>query len=164
MPSYCSIRFRTPPPILWSRLLVDDADIYYTACDLARCSDEHAAVLADHGRRYDVPLSGDPGSAVLTEGLTEGLDELIGPRTDRHLTLLADLRRLHLAAADASLGWELLGQGAQALKDDELLELTSRCHPQTLRQMRWANAVLKERAPQALTPLTAGVRLTRAEP
>jgi hypothetical protein len=53
---------------------------------------------------------------------------------------------------------ELLGQGAQALKDDKLLELTSRCHPQTLRQMRWANAVLKERTPQALTPSTAAVQ------
>jgi hypothetical protein len=34
-------------------------------------------------------------------------------------------------AAAASLGWELLGQGAQAIKDDALLALTSRCHPLT---------------------------------
>lgn len=40
---------------------------------------------------------------------------------------------------------------AQAVKDQELLELTQRCHPQSLRQMRWANAMLKELSPQTLT-------------
>jgi len=61
-----------------------------------------------------------------------------------------DLRRLHRLAAGVSVDWELLGQGAQAVKDDKLLDLTKRCHPQALRQMRWANAVLKELSPQAL--------------
>jgi hypothetical protein len=32
----------------------------------------------------------------------------------------------------------------------ELLNLTSRCHPEALRQMRWANAMLKELSPQVL--------------
>ena len=32
----------------------------------------------------------------------------------------------------------------------ELLGLAERCHPDTLRQMRWANAKLKESATQAL--------------
>jgi hypothetical protein len=36
-----------------------------------------------------------------------------------------------------SVDWKLLGQAAQATKDSELLALTQRCHPQTLRQMRW---------------------------
>lgn len=67
------------------------------------------------------------------------------------LLLLADLRRIHRIAAGTSLDWELLGQAAQVAKDLELLELTSRCHPQTLRQMRWANAMLKELSPPVLT-------------
>jgi hypothetical protein len=54
-------------------------------------------------------------------------------------------------AAGTSVDWELLGQVAQAAKDEELLSLTSRCHPETLRQMRWANAMLKELSPQVLT-------------
>ncbi|GAB5009948.1 hypothetical protein MAHJHV63_55300 [Mycobacterium avium subsp. hominissuis] len=53
-------------------------------------------------------------------------------------------------AAGVSLDWELLAQGAQAAKDAELLGLASRCHPVTLRQMRWANAMLKELSPQVL--------------
>jgi hypothetical protein len=35
-------------------------------------------------------------------------------------------------------------------REHELLGLASRCHPETLRQMRWANAMLKELSPQVL--------------
>jgi hypothetical protein len=64
--------------------------------------------------------------------------------------LLADLRHLHRVAAWISLDWELLAQGAQAAKDAELLALAKRCHPESLRQMRWANAMLKVLSPQVL--------------
>ena len=43
-----------------------------------------------------------------------------------------------------------LAQGAQGVRDRELLELTSRCHPDTLRQARWANAQLEQHATQVL--------------
>jgi len=46
---------------------------------------------------------------------------------------------------------ELLAHGAQAATDERLLELAQRCHPETLRQVRWANAMLKELVPQTLT-------------
>ena len=45
---------------------------------------------------------------------------------------------------------ELLAHGAQAATDERLLELAQRCHPETLRQVRWANATLNELAPQTL--------------
>jgi hypothetical protein len=76
---------------------------------------------------------------------------MLRKRPEPGLLLLADLRQLHRLAAGASVDWELLGQAAQAAKDEELLELTSRCHPETLRQMRWANAMLKQLSPQVLT-------------
>ncbi|MFD9633736.1 molybdopterin-dependent oxidoreductase [Streptomyces violascens] len=59
--------------------------------------------------------------------------------------------RLYLAASENSLHWEMLAQLAQATKDDRLLELVSACHPQTLRQIRWANTMIKTLSPQALT-------------
>jgi hypothetical protein len=68
-----------------------------------------------------------------------------------HVLLFADLRHLHRVAAGVSLDWELLGPGAQAAKDAELLALTRRCHPQSLRQMRWANAMLKVLSHQVLS-------------
>jgi hypothetical protein len=49
-----------------------------------------------------------------------------------------------------SLDWEILAQTAQAMQDRELLATAERCHPQTLRQMRWANAKLKESSAQIM--------------
>jgi hypothetical protein len=76
---------------------------------------------------------------------------MLGHRPEPAMLLLADLRRVYRMAAGVSLDWELLAQGAQAAKDQRLLELAQRCHPETLRQVRWANAMLKELAPQTLT-------------
>jgi hypothetical protein len=71
----------------------------------------------------------------------------------RGLLLLRDLRELHLAAAENSLYWEMLGQVAQARRDGELLAVVSACHPRTLRQMRWTNTMIKNLSPQLLTSL-----------
>jgi hypothetical protein len=45
---------------------------------------------------------------------------------------------------------ELRAQGAQAVRDTGLVTLSQRCHPHTLRQMKWANAMLKTLSPQVL--------------
>lgn len=66
------------------------------------------------------------------------------------MLLLADLRRLYQKASGVSLDWVLLAQGAQARRESELLALVSRCHPETLRQVRWANGTLKQLAGQTL--------------
>ena len=76
--------------------------------------------------------------------------ELLGRRTEPGLLLLADLRHLYREASGTSLDWELLAQGAQAAKNRDLLALSRRCHPQTLRQAKWANAKLKESSPQVV--------------
>lgn len=78
------------------------------------------------------------------------MSDLLRHRPEPGLALLAALCRLHRLSAGVSLDWELLTPGAQAAKDSELLNLKSRFHPETLRQMRWANAMLKELSPQVL--------------
>jgi hypothetical protein len=65
-------------------------------------------------------------------------------------SLLADLRALHLLYAQASIDWVILGQGAQAVRDAALLETVSRCHPETLRGMKWTVTRIKLAAPQVL--------------
>lgn len=37
--------------------------------------------------------------------------------------------------------------------DEDLQSLAAACHPQTLRQMRWTNTMIKELSPQILTSL-----------
>jgi hypothetical protein len=129
----------------------NDHGIHHVAVDLSRWSREHVELIAETGERYGVKLRARPRTTSVTESAQQWVSDRLGRRPEPALLLLADLRRLHRLAAGVSIDWELLAQGAQAAKDDDLLALTQRCHPQALRQMRWANAMLKELSPQALT-------------
>lgn len=126
-------------------------DIFHVARDLATWSQDHVAALARAGRDYDLDLSPEAdGDPRLLGELRQKTSELLGRRPEPGMLLLADLRHIFREASGTSLDWELLAQGAQAAKDSELLALSKRCHPQTLRQARWANATLKETSPQVL--------------
>jgi hypothetical protein len=74
---------------------------------------------------------------------------LFGRRREPGLLLLPSCAGC-MSRQPVSVDWKVLGQAAQATKDSELLALPQRCHPQTLRQMRWANAMLKTLSPQIL--------------
>jgi len=128
----------------------NDHGIYHVALDLAMWSREHVELIAKAGEQYGVRLRHKPRITAVTESAQAWISDRMGRRPETGLLLLADLRRLHRLAAGVSLDWELLAQGAQGVKDTDLLELAERCHPQALRQMRWANAMLKELSPQTL--------------
>ena len=128
-----------------------DHEIFYVARDIARWSQEHVRGLAVSGRDYGLDLDPEPpGDDSILATVRQKGDELLGRRHDPALLLLRDLRKIHRMAAGVSLDWEILAQTAQALKDTELLGLAERLHPETLRQMRWANAQLKEAAAQVM--------------
>jgi len=128
-----------------------DHEVYHVARDLARWSQQHVHGLVEVGRRYGLNLKDDPDEdSGLLSTVRGKASELVGRRPEPGLVLLADLRHLHRVAAGVSLDWELLAQGAQAAKDAELLALAQQCHPQSLRQMRWANAMLKMLSPHVL--------------
>jgi hypothetical protein len=128
-----------------------DHDIFYLGRDLARWSQEHVRELAKHGRNYGLDLDAEPaGEPGLLATFRQLGAELVGGHHDPALLLLKDLREIHRMAAGVSLDWEVLAQTAQALKDSELLTLAKTCHPQTLRQLRWANASLKANAAQIM--------------
>jgi hypothetical protein len=128
-----------------------DHEIFYVARDIARWSQEHVRELARIGTDYGVELDPDAEDdpAIIAKVRQKGA-ELLGRHHDPALLLLADLRRIHRMAAGVSLDWEILAQTAQALKDRELLGLAKDCHPETLRQMRWANAQLKAQSAQVM--------------
>jgi hypothetical protein len=128
-----------------------DHEVFHVTRDMARWSEVHVAELAAAGREFDLEL--DP-EAQRVHGLLETLQqkasELTGRQSAPGLLLLADLRHLYREASGTSLDWELLAQGAQGMKKKDLLDLAERCHPQTLRVSRWAEAKLKESSPQVL--------------
>jgi hypothetical protein len=125
-----------------------DPSIHYLALDLAAWSDGHRRQLAEQGRRYGVQVSAAPHGATAPGARIRDAN---GEGPPPALMLLDDLRALHCHAAGVSLQWEMLAQAAQATKDQQLLTAVQRCHPETLRQMRWANAMLKELSAQTLT-------------
>ncbi|MFD0539909.1 molybdopterin oxidoreductase family protein [Actinomadura luteofluorescens] len=106
-------------------------------------------------RRDRRPVRCPPGHrAPLETGLGAKLrgkgGELVGHRGPPGMPLLHDLRHVHVQAAGVSLDWEMIAQAARGNRDTALLRLVERCHPDTLRQMRWANAHLKQLSAQVL--------------
>ncbi|GAB3661780.1 hypothetical protein [Glycomyces tarimensis] len=128
-----------------------DHELFYLGRDLARWSQRHVRELAATARDYDLDLDPEPkdDASVLATMRQKGA-ELLGRHHDPAILVLVDLRRIHRMAAGVSLDWEIIAQTAQAKQDRELLGLTKTCHPETLRQLRWANAALKENAPQIM--------------
>ena len=128
-----------------------DHEVFYVCRDMAGWSRKHVAELAAIGRDFGVDLdpeaSADPGPLA---AIRQRASELLGRRSTPGLLLLADLRHLYREASGTSVDWELLAQGAQGAKEKELLDLAERCHPQSPRQARWANAHLRVTSPQVL--------------
>lgn len=132
-----------------------DHDVFHLTRLLRGWADERLRRLAPHADRYDVDL--DP-AAIDDEGPRSGPVERLrgaaaeptGSALDPGVVLLRDVRDLHLAAARVSLAWTVLGQGAQAVVDRELLAVTSACDPQAIRTVEWTVQKAKEASPQVL--------------
>lgn len=125
-------------------------EVHHVATDLAHWSHEHAERIARAAESQGLHLP-DPAVPPTARQRTERPTHAVEEPPEPDLRLLDDLRALHLAATGNSLHWEMLAQVAQATGDSRLLELTTACHPQTLRQMRWTNTVIKTLSPQLLS-------------
>jgi hypothetical protein len=126
-------------------------ELHHVARDLAAWSAESVRQLAEQAIRLNLELDGDPDApSAAAQTLRATVSTLTGRRPEPGLLLLDDLRELYLQASDNSLSWEMLAQIAQARHEAELLALTEECHPRNLRQLRWANTVIKTQSPQIL--------------
>lgn len=131
-----------------------DHDVYHLTSVLVRIAHANLERLAPNAERYGVTVHADDASqhaATLVRKAREKTSELIGRRSEPGLLLIDDLRTLHLFYAEASIDYVILGQAAQAARDIDLLDAVSKCHPQTLRGMKWTVTRLKTAAPHPLT-------------
>lgn len=136
-----------------------DPEVRYGATDIARWSqDHHVRRIAETGERFGLALGADTGGGSgggsgVMENLREKTAKALGRRPEPALLLLRDLRDVHLATTRNLLDWEVLAQAAAALRDTGLTGLAQACRPETTRQTKWAETLIKELAPQTVTSM-----------
>jgi hypothetical protein len=118
------------------------ADVYHACHLLAGWSDGHRDRLAPAARRYGEQRDVDEPDRLHAAGLAQTREGEIG--------LLRDLQDLHVLATLVQTTWTVIAQGAQGLRDRELLEIAQSCNAETSRQLSWLNTRMKAAAPQAL--------------
>ena len=119
-------------------------DVLFTCQALEAMSRDHLTGLATVVARYGEQ---DDGSVEEPERLrAAGIEQVrTGP-----VGLLRDLQDLHLLATLVQTTWTVIGQGAQGLRDEELLSLSQHAVADTARQISWFTTRMKAAAPQAL--------------
>ncbi|MEP9364915.1 MULTISPECIES: hypothetical protein [Nocardioides] len=116
-------------------------DVFHTCNLLAEMCDRHRRQLAPIAERYGEDDIEEP-ERLHADGLAQARDGEIG--------LLRDLQDLHVLATLVQTTWTVIAQGAQGLRDAELLDVATTANEETSRQLTWLNTRMKVAAPQAL--------------
>ncbi len=130
-----------------------DHDLWHNCHTFARQCQARGAQLRQAGERYDQEI-GDPHEIEVARRLASqarrAVADLVGRRPATALLMLRDLRELYLGAEEANLQWIMLGQVAQATRDEELLGMVEVLHRQLISQIKWLKTQIKEATPQVL--------------
>jgi hypothetical protein len=118
-----------------------EPDVYSICHLLAGQCDEHERSLGPIARRY--------GEEPEHE-LDRFAEESLSSTRDGALGLIRDLQDLYLMASFVDITWTMVKQAGLALRDEELLEVVTRCESQTSVQLAWLSTRMKQAAPQAL--------------
>jgi hypothetical protein len=119
-----------------------EADVFHTCEMLATWCDGHREKLAPVVERYGEDADLEEPERLHAAGLAEVRSGPVG--------LLRDLQDLHVLASLVQTTWTVIAQGAQGLRDKELLEIAVSANAETSRQLTWLNTRMKTAAPQAL--------------
>jgi len=130
-----------------------DHDVYHQSHAFSRQCAAHVEQLQPIAERYgaNAPDHAEPGlwDSVM-EAVRRRTSEAAGRRPESGVLVLRDLRDLYLAAHETLIAWVIVRQGAMAVRDKELLELTKELQPETDLQMKWALTHIKISSPQVL--------------
>jgi hypothetical protein len=126
-------------------------DIYHMAHALATQCDGQAAALAPHAAHHggETDAEEEPKESLLA-GLRRATAALVGRSPLTGMLLLRDLRQLHLEIEESAMLWVIVGQGAFAARDAELLALVEKSREEITHQLMWVTTRIKETAPQVL--------------
>lgn len=112
-----------------------EPDVRSAARLLAQLCDDHDEALTAMCARYPLADKGDPGALPAVPGRS---------------SLVRDLQDLHGLASWVDLGWDVIGRAAAALRDRDLVDLTTTGSRDTTRQVRWLRSRTELAAAQAL--------------
>ncbi len=110
---------------------------------------------------HDLDLDEEADEPSRLSALTEALSTMIGRRPEPGLVLLEDLRDLYLMARRTRWPGRCSRNTRRPSGSVIVLALAERGHPQTLRQMRWTNTMIKTAV--AAGPVEHVVRSGRAQ-
>lgn len=131
-----------------------DHGTHYPCRALSGQCDQRAQSVREFARRYDKNLAAPRQADSLAAGagsILQWFSELTARRPASGLLLLRDLRGLFLKAQAAEVHWLMVGQAAQAVRDQLLLDGVTELHAEVGTQIKWIRTRLKEVAPQALS-------------
>jgi hypothetical protein len=117
----------------------DESDVFHTAHTLSQINRTHIDELE--------PFRGRFGEAESMEGL--GFPPITEVRRGA-IGLIHDLQELLLLGTFVDSTWTLVLQGAQACRDEKLIELCGSARSEIGRELAWFNSRMKQAAPQAL--------------
>ncbi|MBG0739059.1 hypothetical protein IV500_06555 [Paeniglutamicibacter antarcticus] len=120
----------------------EEPDVHFLCLTLAKQCDAHEQTLQAVVDRYGESAPEDEPERLHAEGLSETRS---GP-----LGLLRDLQDLYLLASLVDVTWTMVKQAGAGLRDEQLLEVVSRCDQETETQLGWLRTRMKQAAPQAL--------------
>lgn len=130
-----------------------DHDVFHICPTLARQSEAHAGRVREVASIAGAELP-DEGHESVAHGLRAAVrrvaSDAMGRSDEAGPLLLHDLRRLYVLAADCEMAWTVVGQGARAAREVEVVELFTACCEEVVGQMRWIKTKVKLAAPQVV--------------
>jgi len=117
----------------------DESDVFYTGHRLARINEDHVESIEPYCGRF--------GDAESMDGL--GFPPITEVRRGS-IGLIHDLQELLLLGTFVNSTWTLVFQGAQAHRDEDLIELCASAQAELARELAWCTSRMKQAAPQAL--------------
>jgi hypothetical protein len=118
-----------------------EPDVEHECRQLASQCDEHAKALQPFVDRYGEGQDDEPDQLH---------GQLFGGTRTGPLGLLRDLHDLYLMGTECDISWTMVGQAAQGVRDEALLDVVKQCEGQTTVQLRWIRTRMKQAAPQVL--------------
>lgn len=116
-----------------------DHDVWYMCQTLVKQTEARASAVRDAAADRGVSISAPSSDGTLSSvaaSVREKAADLVGRRPETGLLLIEDLTALFIATQRVNVEWLMLGQVAQALRDEDLLSMSTPKHKQVLTQIK----------------------------